>query len=86
MPEHFDPRQAARNHAGMSQMKIGDESKSKPGPSFVIDATDAASAVACGLIYIGDVLENRLSAIENLLEQLDATVANGLTEIAKELE
>jgi hypothetical protein len=82
----FDPRQAALNHAGAARLSVIDENESAMLPRFTINAQDPASAIACGLVYIGDVLGNHLSAIVNLLETLDATVSNGLAEIAKELE
>lgn len=80
---HFDPRRAALNHAGMAS-----ESANRPG---AVDHTlqvhgQQANAIACGLVYIGDVLENRLSAIENLLEQLDVTVNNALVAIAEAVD
>lgn len=54
---------------------------------------DLASAIACGLVYVGDQLavlieelrEGNLSGVANLLEQLDITVNNGLVAIEQKL-
>lgn len=75
---HFDPRRAALNHAGMAS-----ESANRPG---AVDHTlqvhgQQANAIACGLVYIGDVLGNHLSAVVNLLEAINATVAAGFAEM-----
>jgi hypothetical protein len=57
------------------------------------EVSDFASAIACGLVYVGDqlaalntegsVFDNRLSAIVSLLEKLDVTVNDRLLEIGE---
>lgn len=71
MPEDFDPRQAALNHAGAVPSR---------------DMSDFASAIACGLVYVGDQLAQAngyLSGIANLLETMDVDINNRLAEIAQ---
>jgi hypothetical protein len=43
--KHFDPRQAALNHAGNAKIEQSDYGQ---------DLSDLASAIACGLVYVGD--------------------------------
>ncbi len=72
--EQFNPRRAALKHAGLCKDH------------------DAAEAIACGLVYVGDQLRaansereitnNHLSAIVDLLEQLDRHLNDHLIEIA----
>lgn len=81
---NFDPRMAALNHAGMAASK--EQAPWSPG--------DMASAVACGLVYVGDQIAalteelkgGQLGGVASLLEQLDVTVNNTLVEIERTLE
>lgn len=89
MPDkpHFDPRQAALNHAG----------RVKPvrAPDRGVDLSEAISAIACGLVYVGDQLrelntegslaDNRMANITSLLEKLDVTVNDRLVELTEAL-
>ena len=85
MPEkqQFDPRRAALYHAG----------RAKVPTSLNPDLSDLASAIACGLVYVGDqlaelstegsVFDNRLSAIVGQLEKLDITINDRLIDVAE---
>lgn len=85
MPEkqQFDPRRAALYHAG----------RAKAPTTLNPDLSDLASGIACGLIYVGDQLkaanEQReatngyLSAIANLLNEIDKTVNDRLIDVAE---
>lgn len=73
MPDpDFDPRTAALRHAAMVQTK---------------DIRNHGTAIASALIYVGDQIgatNDYLSAVVNLLEQLDVSVNNGLVAIAED--
>jgi hypothetical protein len=74
----FDPRAAALNHGGAA--------RAIRNTSGATDLSDFASAIACGLVYVGDqlaVTNNHLSAVVGLLEQLDATVNNRLVDLTE---
>jgi hypothetical protein len=81
----FDPRQAALNHAGRAVAQT-----SKHG---ITDLSELASAIACGLVYVGDQLrelntesslaDNRMANISSLLEKLDVTVNDRLVELTE---
>jgi hypothetical protein len=89
MPEkqQFDPRRAALYHAG----------RAKAPTSMDAEVSDFASAIACGLVYVGDQLaaisaalntegslfDNRLNTIGSALERLDVTVNDRLLEISE---
>jgi hypothetical protein len=75
VPENFDTRKAALNHAGLAFPKER-------------DVNEAVNAIACGLVYVGDRLADMVeeqAVIVKLLEQLDATISNGLSSVAAEL-
>ena len=89
MPEDFNPRQAALNHAGAARVRVFDRGQTSPDPARRADLSEFASAIACGLVYVGDqlgVANGYLSGIANLLETLDASVSTGLAAIAAELQ
>ena len=86
MPENYDPRKAVLSDSSFDPRKAA---LNHAGRAHTEDRAESTSAVACGLVYVGDQLataNNHLGAIVGLLEQIDITIHNNLIDVAEAAE